>query len=508
MNKNTREDKTFKTSLAVARHGGIAIVGSFLGNMIRFLTQVLLVRLLGPEKYGLYTIGFSIFTIAGQISQLGLSEGIIKFGSVYSTEKDQPRLKGLFKLASILTVIVAALTAIFIFISASHIAKNIFDKEELEFVLKFFAVSIPFYVFAAILTASARATQSIFYYSLMQYILHPAIYIICLVVSCLVGLTIIHALKSFVLAWVLVAVFGAIAIFKISRVLLFKGKPIYEPQKLFRFAMPVYIARFLPLVINQFDKVILGKMVLAGDIGVYAAGGKIAAQIVIFMQAFNLIVAPVIAEHFHNNKLKELNSLFKTVTRWTISLTLPFVLFIIIYAELIMGMFGVEYVVGKNILILCCLAQFVNVCTGPLEYMLIMGKQDLDLINNCAFVLINIILNYLFIKNYGILGAALALGLSMMIINLVRLLEMYILYRLWPYSANVLKSFLAAFITYGLVIMLNKFFPNLSWPIMSLLLLGSYAGLLCFMGFNHEEREILVLIKRKVGGIFVSRDNP
>lgn len=510
MNNNTQEDKTFKTSLTMARHGGIVIASSLLSNVIRFLIQVLLVRSLGPQKYGLYTIGFSIFTMASQISQLGLSEGIIKFGRVNSTENDQPRLKGLLKLAIIIAIMVSTFTAIFIFVSAPYIAKNVFHKSELEFVLKFFAISIPFCVFAATLAASFRATQSILHYSIIQYILHPVIYIICIAVACLVGLTIIHVLESFVLAWFLVAVLGALVIFKACPVLLSKVKPVYEPRKLFRFTVPVFISKFLPLIINHFDKVILGKMVLASDIGIYSAGGKIAAQIVIFMQAFNLIFSPVIAEHFHNNRIGELNALFKTVTRWTISLTIPFVLCIIIYADLIMNMFGSDYLVGKNILILCCLAQFVSVCTGPLEYMLIMGKQDLDLINNCIFVFINIILNFILVKNYGILGAALALGLSMIIINLVRLIEMYILYRLWPYSLNVFKSFFAAFITYGLVTMLNNFLPfgNFSYLITSLLLFGIYAGMLYFMGFNAEDRAILVSIKRKVGGIFMNRGSP
>jgi O-antigen/teichoic acid export membrane protein len=507
---NKKEDDAKKTSLTVARNGGIAIVSSLLSNVIRFLTQVLLVRLLGSEKYGLYTIGFSIFTIGSQISQVGLSEGIVKFGSVASKEKDQPRLNGLMRMSILLTVTVSILIAVAIFIASPHIAKYIFHKAELEPVLRFFAVSMPFFVFSAAVAALFRATQRIFYYSVFQFILDPLIYLFIVSIFCVIGLTLAHVLEAFVLAWFLVAVFGAIVVAKVYQVFSPKSKAIYEPKKIFRFTIPVYISKFLPLIMNHFDKVILGNMVLASDVGIYSAGGKIAAQVVIFMQAFNLIFSPIIAEYFHDNKIKELNQLFKTVTRWTIILTIPFILFIVINAELIMNMFGLESAIGIDVLILCCLAQFVSVCTGPLEYILIMGKQDLDLINNCFFVVINIILNIFFVSNYGIWGAAISLGLSMIIINLVRLIEIYILFKLWPYSLSTCKCFLAAFIAYSLAIVLNTltFWGGYYWLISLFLLFGVYAGLLYLMGFNVEDRAVLALIKRKVGGILMSRNTP
>ncbi len=510
MDNNTREDSALKTSVTLARHGGIAIIGSLLSNVLRFLTQVLLVKTLGPEKYGLYTIGFSVFTIGSQISQLGLTEGIIKFGSVNNNENDQPRLKGLFQLTIILTVIVSMFLAIFLLVIAPYIVRNFFDKNELDLILKYFIISIPFCVFSAILAASFRATQNILQYSVVQFILHPAIYLFLIAIFGSVGLTIIHALEAFVAAWFLVAVFGSIAAYKVCLALFYKGKAKYEPKKIFRFTMPVFISKFLPLIINHFDKVILGRMVLADDVGVYSAGGKIAAQIIIFMQAFNLIFSPVIAEYFHDNRIKELNALFKTVTRWTIFLTMPFVLFAVIYADLIMNLFGSEYVVGKNILILCCLAQFINVCTGPLEYMLVMGKQDLDLINNCLFVAVNIILNIILINRYGILGAALALILSMVIINLVRLVEMYVLYGLWPYSLNVFNGFFAACIACGLVVIIKEFafWGAYNWLISLFVLFGVYAGTLYFIGFNNEDKAILALIKRRVGGVYMNRGSP
>lgn len=505
MSKSNLDDQAFKTSIAIARHGGTVITGSLISSALRFLSQVILGRSLGPEGYGLYALGFSIFSIAGQTSQLGLSDSVVKFGVAYSGQNDQSRLKGMLNTAIMFAVGVGTITAIIMILLAPYIAESIFHKSELIIVLRLFALCIPFYVFAIITASTARAMRRINYYAAIQYLLQPIIFISCIAIFFLVTmLTVDKVVGSFIFAWMLVSMYSIFVLYKISPVLRFEIKPIYEPKKLFRFSIPIYLAAFSSLIISHFDKLILGNMVPVGEVGIYNAGVRIAAQTVLIMQAFNMITAPTIADLYHNNKIKELNSIFKTVTHWTVSLTLPVILWLVIFPDPIMNIFGAEFVAGKNVLILCCLAQFINVSTGPLEHILIMtGKQDLHLINNVILIFINIILNIVLVKKYGIMGAAVAFLISLVIINVARLIEVYILYRLFPYSKKFLKSIFAAIIAGSFVLMINKLssLGELNWLIVSLMLFISYVLSIYLMGFDNEDRAILLLVKRKVGGI-------
>lgn len=505
MSETAQVDQAKKTSLMIARQGGIVIVGSVISSVVRFLTQIILGRALGAEKYGLYALGFSLFSIAGQIAQLGLSEGIIKFGTVYKTENDQSRLKGLLQLAVIAVAVAAAIFAMVVFISAPYIARDFFSKSELTPVLKFFALSIPLFALGMISAATARAMQNITDYALIQYLLHPVAFIVFIGAIFLVGPTLGNVLGAFVLAWVLVLIFSALSILKTSPVWRSRIQPVYEKKEWFRFVVPVFLAKWLPLIINNFDKIILGKLVLAGDLGIYNAGSKVAAQILIFMQALNLILAPIIAAHFHSNKIEELNALFKTVTYWTVTLTLPVVLWMMLNAGLIMSIFGTEFTIGRNILILCCLAQFISVCTGPLEYILIMGRQDLHLINNLVLAFITVALNIILINKYGVLGAILTLGFSTVICNLVRLVEVYILYRLFPYNNKFLKTILITIIVAVFSLLTNKFLPFgvFNAVISFVIIFGGFYVLLNYWGFDEEDRVVISLIKRKVGGFFM-----
>ncbi|MFA7466656.1 MAG: oligosaccharide flippase family protein [Desulfotomaculaceae bacterium] len=505
MSEVDRAEQVKKTSIMIARHGGIVIIGSIISSVVRFLTQVILGRALGAEKYGLFALGFSLFSMAGQVSQLGLTEGIIKYGAVYKTENDQSRLKGLLQQAVIFVAAAAVVVAIMIYYSAPYLAMDFFNKSELVPVIKYFALSVPFFALGMISAASARAVQSITDYTLIQYVWHPVIFIVFVGATFLVGPNISNAIGAFVLAWLLVFIFSAVSMLKTSPVFRPGIRPVYETRHLFRFVIPVFLAKWLPLLINNIDKVILGKLVLTGDVGIYNAGSKVAVQILIFMQALNLIFAPIVAAHFHDHKLEELNALFKTVTYWTVALTLPVVLWMTLNAELIMGLFGSEFTTGKNILILCCLAQFISVCTGPLEYLLIMGRQDLHLINNLVLAFINVACNIILINKYGVFGAVLTLGISMFLYNFVRLVEVYILYRLFPYNGKFIKVFVIAVVVTALALLINKFLSDgfLSAAISFVILFGGFYWLLNLWGLDEEDRAVVLLVKRKVGGIFM-----
>ncbi len=505
MSKTEQAGQINKTSITLARHGGIVITGSLLSSVVRFLTQVILGRVLGAEKYGLYALGFSLFSIAGQIVQLGLADGVIKYGTVYKAENDYYRLKGLLRLSVVCVTVAAVIAAMVIFFAAPHYAANFFQHEELVLVFRCFALALPFFALSMLSAASARATQNIMDYTLIQYIFHPFIYFVFIGAVFWLGFSMGYALGSFVVAWILVFIFSVASLLRSSPVYRPEVEPIIEIRQWFGFVIPVFLAKWLPMLINNVDKVILGKLVLAGDLGVYNAGSKIAVQVLLFMQAFNLIFAPVIAAHFHEGKLEELNALFKTVTYWIIALTMPFVLWIILNAELVMGLFGAEFTSGKNILIFCCLAQFISVCTGPLEYLLIMCRQNLHLINNLILALINIGCNIVLIEKYGVMGAVLTLGITMLLYNLIRLVQVYVLYRLFPYNKKFLKVFIIAAVVSVFGAFTNKLLPGgfLSGAASFIAVTGGFYFLLNLWGLDEEDRAVVKLVKRKVGGIFM-----
>jgi len=67
------------------------------------------------------------------------------------------------------------------------------------------------------------------------------------------------------------------------------------------------------------------------------------------------------------------------------------------------------------------------------------------MLNIIVMVALNFFLNLFLIARMGTIGAAIATALSISVINAAKLIEVYLLYNIHPYSANFLKGFLAVF---------------------------------------------------------------
>ena len=74
----------------------------------------------------------------------------------------------------------------------------------------------------------------------------------------------------------------------------------------------------------------------------------------------------------------------------------------------------------------------------------VMGRSKLILINSLVAGILNIVLNYILIPRYGIIGAAIATGFSIFAVNVARTIEIYFFE-----NFSILKPFLIAPVLLG-----------------------------------------------------------
>ena len=122
-------------------------------------------------------------------------------------------------------------------------------------------------------------------------------------------------------------------------------------------------------------------------------------------------------------------------------------------------------------------------------------------------VVITIGLDLLLIPRRGVIGAALAAGISMVLVNIIRLLEIWYLLGMQPYNKSMLKPLFAALATGGVTFYLNHLFsfqPLLQLTLGNILLWGTYAIVLFSLGLAEED---LMLVKQTRAKIFRSRNS-
>ncbi len=78
----------------MAAGAGISLFGVGLGRGLDFVKQIALARLLGPEAFGLYAIGWNLLRIVGILAPFGLHNGVVHFGTPF-WRKDNPALRSI-----------------------------------------------------------------------------------------------------------------------------------------------------------------------------------------------------------------------------------------------------------------------------------------------------------------------------------------------------------------------------------------------------------------------------
>jgi O-antigen/teichoic acid export membrane protein len=89
-----------------------------------------------------------------------------------------------------------------------------------------------------------------------------------------------------------------------------------------------------------------------------------------------------------------------------------------------MGLFGPEYVAGDTALLILCGGMLVNLATGNVTTVLLMGgKSSWNLYNAAASLTLNVVLNLILTPAMGITGAAIAWAASLIFINVAPLVQ-------------------------------------------------------------------------------------
>lgn len=484
----------------VAEGGGIIFIGNGVGDVASFGLQILLGRVLGAGAYGLYALGVAVTGIAQSVSSLGLHNGIVRFGALYKGEGDKARVKGTLILALAISLVSSAFISTLLFIFAKFIAVKIFNEPNLAGVIRIFSISLPFYVLMTMTASAARAFHVMQYDAGIRSVFRPVANIILVGLAFLLGFRLSGAVFGFLISAFLSALLGLYFLWRIFPEIASLLQPFYEAKQLIRFSLPLLIVDIATLFLFRIDRLMLGWLGNSSDVGIYNAAATNGLLIRAIIEAISASCSPMISDLYNRGKKKELEQIFQSTTRWGFILSLPIFLVLLLFSTNIMALFGSDFSKGRFVLIVLSAANLIVAVRGPTAPMLAMsGKQDLELFNTLVLGGMNIVLNFLLIKPYGILGAAIATGVSISVLSIVRLLEVRILLGIQPYNRKYFKSLLA----WAITILIWTFIPASSkvefiWIAYAITLLLIYAGLVYLLGLEKEDLLIVRAIKRKL----------
>jgi len=490
---------------AIAGGTGVIVVGTAIGTVLRYLFQIAVAKNLGPELFGVFILGFSIFKIAAMAAEFGLPQANLRFLPIYQADHDQAKTKGVVY-SSIRIVLFSGLTIGFLTILWSRpVTINLFHNPDVRKSLIPLAVLLPLAAVTTILTSATQGFKIMKYKVLVTDIFEPAARIILVSGLFLAGLRLEGVLASYMAATIMAVLLAWHYLKKAFPPLADRSIiPVDQTAKLLSFAWPIFLFKFFGALLLWTDTLFLGYFKTAEDVGIYSAVQRTVMVGSVMITSVNTIFSPYISQLFHQNQTQRLSGLFKTVAKWTLTTSLPIYIGLIFFARPVLNVFGPKFTSGATPLIILCLGWLVNSCTGSLGVMITMtGRPILNFGSAAGVLLINILLNLILIPRYGVPGAAMATAVSLTLGNLISLVIVRFLLKMHPYRADFLKPLFSGFASTVLLLVLRGYLfrgsSSLVMILELLIFLLAYIIFLVLMRFSEEEKSTFYQLKKMLG---------
>jgi O-antigen/teichoic acid export membrane protein len=152
------------------------------------------------------------------------------------------------------------------------------------------------------------------------------------------------------------------------------GRPPF--RGLLRYSWPLYGSTLLMLVFGAVDSLVLGIFTGPVQVAYYESASRTALLVSLPLMAVNAVVPPLFAQLHQGGRLRELERVAQTSSRWMFFAALPLALFILPLTPEILGLFGAGFGEAQWALQVLALAQLVNVACGSVGLLLAMtGHQ-------------------------------------------------------------------------------------------------------------------------------------
>jgi O-antigen/teichoic acid export membrane protein len=212
------------------------------------------------------------------------------------------------------------------------------------------------------------------------------------------------------------------------------------------------------------------------EAAIYTAATRFVVLGQLGSQAVSLAVQPKFAELLAGHDLDSTQRVYKISTGWVMAVTWPIHLLVAVLSPVILLLFGTGYDQGKWVVVILAGAMLVATGCGMVSMLLVMaGRTAANLTNVVIALISNVVLNLILIPRLGIIGAAIAWAVSIVLSNLAPLLQIRASLKMHPFGrASVFVAALAVVTLAGL--------PCLGWLIGDavLALTGSAVGVILY----------------------------
>jgi O-antigen/teichoic acid export membrane protein len=481
-------DRRTASLLSIIRGAGFFGIGKIVANVLGFLTNLLLTQALGPAVFGVYTFARTIIDTLGSVTNLGADKATLRFVSV-----DSERQGAELGLSYLLATVGGIFGVVGVYLLAPTVTALSLDDPLLTFALRVLAVLMVLQALITITGNSFRAIDRPELDSLLKLVIRRAIVLLFLAVAFVLSLGFVGYLVAVLAAVAATAVVGLSIL--VSRTSLSPSLPTdsLDIRSYLRYSLPLAFKDAGSVLYTRVDILLVGGLLTASAVGYYQVAILLSAFLTLPLSAINQVFPTMISRLHSDGDYETMEAVYKTATRWVLSGILPAAAGLVVFRNSILSLFGPEFTVASDLLVLFTLGQLTSGLVGPSGYLLMMtDRQFVVTANQWVFALLNIALNVVLIDVLGLIGAALGTAAVLGAINLARVVEVYYFNGIHPFSRKMLKPLSASVVCCAIMIAVERVLDPLA-----ALLVGGAVGSVMYLitlgalGLDEGDRQFI-----------------
>lgn len=392
--------------------------------LLAFAVMLALTRSLGAEDYGAYSFAFASLSFLGVLALLGFDKLLVRDLAKHAATGNPGLVRGIFRWSSKLLISSSVFLAI-VGYAVSYLPIELFKDHTTVTTYRIMMIGVPIYVLIVQRQSALQGMKQVVRAQVHDKLVRPLSFLLLIGVGffLLPGWDVIQATIMAVIAFFIALIVG-----EVNYRMKSKGLEIVEPDRSERKTILnssgiLLLYASMSILSTKLDIFMLGGMQSSTDkVGIYTVSLRMADLINFFLVAFNLVLAPTMAGLLANGKIDELQNTLVRAARLILVFSVPVIIFLALARDWYLPLFGEEFTEASTPLLILVCAQFFSVATGSVGYLLLMSKNErFALYTLTISTIMNAILNFVLIPDYGILGAAIATACSISLNNLMML---------------------------------------------------------------------------------------
>jgi len=401
--------------------GAIFTAAAIISQGSGFLQNIILTNIFSVDNYGRLALGLTIVGVMGPILQLGLGTGAKRYVNTYLEQGKANKAYGTAVFAISVAGVLGTTVSIIVYFLSDSIATIVFNDPGFATLLAILSGMIVLKPMLIVLSETfqgwGKFGWSVFSGTLGQSLIRLG----AAILAALSGLTTNNLILIVISGLLLISISSIIHMFRDLKTRV--DEKINVPTStLLSFSLPLLFSSLSGRILSSADYVLLGALDSVSSVGLYRPAFLLGSSVAILFQALNKAFYPsAVALHTAHEK-PELEGLIQTFMFWSFAVTLPIFIWTVTFRnELLATLFQPEYAQNSIVLFIIASTTLVEIAIGPVGTILEVHERTNAVFYTYAFAaVVNICLNLLLIPKFGMLGAALGTGLSLIILNVAQ----------------------------------------------------------------------------------------